>query len=130
MTRSRLLLLLFRLVTVPYAVLLTTQPVWIGLFLEGSFDHLQVHRTVGGIAIGVTWLVLVAAALVWWPGRVSWRPFAAAVGLLAALVAQFALGSQRLTGVHIPLGVLLVVAAAGLAAWGLLPSTATKVAAR
>lgn len=117
----------FRLVATAYAILLATQPIWIGMFLQGSFDKLGVHRTVGGIAIGLSWLIVLVAGALWWPGRIAKWPLFGAIGLLVSLIVMFVLGSSRVVAIHVPLGVLIVSLAAALAIWSWLPVTRRKL---
>lgn len=123
MTRKRIALGVFRVIATAYALLIGTQPVWIGMFLQGDFDKLAVHRGVGGASIAATWLLTAAAVLLWRPGRVAWWPMVACLGLGAVVITQFVLGATRFIGLHIPLGVTIVALAVSLAIWSWLPST-------
>ena len=119
---------MFQAVSTLYAAAALTQPVWIGIFLEGGYDYLLVHRSVGGVLIGFSWLVMLAAILLWRPGRLPAWPIAASMGLGVLLAVQFVLGSMRRTALHLPLGVALVAGAVGLAVWSWLPRTRSRVA--
>lgn len=121
MTIARITIWVFRGIATLYAALLMTQPVWIGLFLQGQFDQLAVHRAVGGASIAATWLLILAAIGLGWFARLSWWPALVGVLLFWALTGQFVLGQSRLTALHIPLGVLIIVMAGALAFWSWLP---------
>ncbi|WP_134322036.1 hypothetical protein [Cumulibacter soli] len=123
MTSARLAIWAFRLIATVFALLVMTQPIWIGLFLQGEFDQLAVHRAVGGAAIAATWLVFAGAVAIGWLARLGWWPAALSVGMFFALAGQFVVGMQRATALHIPLGVVLIGIAGALAVWSWLPMT-------
>ncbi|MCA2310589.1 hypothetical protein [Mycobacterium intracellulare] len=101
-------LLLARASTPSMVVLALAQATLAGNFLGGQYDALMLH-SLGAKAITLTSAVQVAI-LAW-----IWRlggPRGAFLGGIAQtllLVAEFAAGELRLTAVHVPLGVLLVV---------------------
>lgn len=101
-------LLLARASTASMVVLALAQATLAGNFLGGQYDALMLH-SLGTKAITLTSAVQVAI-LAW-----IWRlggPRGAFLGGIAQtllLVAEFAAGELRLTAVHVPLGVLLVV---------------------
>lgn len=101
-------LLLARASTASMVVLALAQATLAGNFLGGQYDALMLH-SLGAKAITLTSAVQVAI-LAW-----IWRlggPRGAFLGGIAQtllLVAEFAAGELRLTAVHVPLGVLLVV---------------------
>lgn len=121
------ILTVYRIVVTAFALAIATQPLWIGLFLQGSFDHLAFHRGVGGALIGGGWLILAVSALLWWPGRGSWVPMVISGLVVVGLIAQFTVGAGRRLAVHIPLGVLLVAGAVALAVWAWSPKRTREV---
>ena len=99
------------------AVLLFDQAIFAGQFMSGIYDSLLIHRenaTYSGIAVLV---VAVAAVLVRWPGRGPWWPIAACLGIFALVALQIVLGFARALTLHVPLGVLTILAAGVLAYW-------------
>jgi hypothetical protein len=103
-------------------LLILIQPVLIGQFLSGGDDSkLRAHEMVGS-AVGTAGLLLVATAvLAWrfghWPVKVVlWSLL-----LLVAEVIQLTMGYDRHLGIHVPLGVVLAIAASFLYAWAFKP---------
>jgi hypothetical protein len=99
-------------VAILMTVMLFAQPLLVGLFLGGDFSKLATHATVGGLAVAMTMLQLVAAVLAWKPGGLPGWVVAVAAAMVVGAVVQIAAGYQRNLGLHVPLGVAL--AAAGL----------------
>jgi hypothetical protein len=101
------------------ALMLWAQPLLIGLFLGGDFDRLAAHALVGGMAVGLTILLFLAAVLAWRPGGLPGWVVAVAGAMTVGAVVQIAAGYQRNLGVHVPLGVALAGAGVALAvrAW-------------
>jgi len=100
-------------------LMLWAQPLLIGLFLAGDFDKLAAHSLVGGMLVGLTTLLVVAAVLAWRPGGLPGWVVAVAAAMTVGAVVQIAAGYERNLGVHVPLGVTLACAGAALAvrAW-------------
>jgi heme A synthase len=99
------------------ALLLFDQAVFAGQFLSGTFASLHTHRenaTYAGITVLVT---AMCAALVRWPGRGPVWPMLACLGLFALIALQIVLGFARVLGLHIPLGVLIIMSGVHLAVW-------------
>jgi hypothetical protein len=112
---ARVPLLLARASTALMIAWALTQAILAGNFLGGQYDALRLHA-LGARAVTITSAVqIVILAWVW---RTTGRrgPFAAGVVQTLLLVAEFATGELRLTALHIPLGVLLVVGIVQLAA--------------
>lgn len=100
----------FRVAISVAATLLALQAVFAGQFLGGTYDALGTHRenaTVAGIAVLVA---AVAAVPMWRPGGGRLWPVLACLGLFGLIAAQIAIGFARIIAVHVPLGVLIVVA--------------------
>ncbi|WP_196773318.1 hypothetical protein [Mycobacterium intracellulare] len=101
-------LLLARASTAAMVVLALTQATLAGNFLGGQYDALMLHSLV---AKAITITSAVQVAILAWVWRLG-GPRGALFGGIAQtllLVAEFAAGELRLTAVHVPLGVLLVV---------------------
>lgn len=90
------------------------QGITAGLLLDGAENGGEIHRTTSGIVILALLVTIVAATLVRRGGG-SARPLA--TGLIATVLtlAQYALGENGDTAVHVPLGVALMGAGAALA---------------
>jgi hypothetical protein len=78
-----------------------------GLFVTGDVDMLVLHGVNGGLTFGVLLLQLVAAVLLWRPGRGPLWPAGASAALVVVEVAQVAAGELRILAVHFPLGVAI-----------------------
>ena len=117
---------LARAITAALAVLAVAQAVFAGSFLGGHYDALMLHA-VGAKASVV--LSVVQVIVLWFVSRTGGPRWLVAVGALVTvlLVAEFASGDLRLTGLHVPLGVLLIAAILQLTAstWRL-PLTAEQ----
>jgi hypothetical protein len=111
---ARAPLLLARASTALMVAWALTQAVLAGNFLGGQYDALRLHA-LGARAITVTSAVQIV--ILAWLWRTGGRrgPFFAGVVQTLLLVAEFATGELRLTALHIPLGVLLVVGIVQLA---------------
>jgi hypothetical protein len=99
------------------AVLLFDQAVFAGQFLSGTFASLHTHRenaTFAGISVLVT---AICAVLLRWPGRGPLWPLLFCLGLFALIALQIVLGFARALTLHIPLGVLIIMAGLHLAVW-------------
>jgi hypothetical protein len=98
------------------------QPVLAGLFLTGDVDAIDAHAAVA-LAIGALTTIVVAIAVGYVVvGRGRWWPLAAIVGLFLLEGFQIGVGFARLLPLHVPGGVLVVVASVLLAAWVWTPS--------
>lgn len=77
-----------------------------GGFLTGLSGALEAHRNMAfGVIQWIGFIALVAALLLWRPGRGPAWPIAVTALSLAAIGAQIAVGFANLLQVHIPLGV-------------------------
>jgi hypothetical protein len=104
------------------AVLAIAQPIFIGAFLQGNYDALAWHQANATIVGFVSFAMAVAAILHWRPGGGPVWVVWACVVLAVAVVVQIAVGYARSLAVHIPLGVLVVVASALLLVWSWRPA--------
>lgn len=108
--------LLFRGTTASLGVLSVAEAAFAGSFLNGHYDLLRAHL--------VTAMVMIAIALAQAATTVFLRRAGAPRSVLLAglvlpvvLAAQSGLGTGRVLGLHVPLGVLMVVGLLRLAAW-------------
>jgi hypothetical protein len=101
-----------------HAAVVVAQPFLIGAYLDGDFGQLGVHRDNGTLLVPATALLALLAAVgygVW--GRGPWHPVPAVGSLLVAEGFQIGMGYARAMTIHVPLGILIVVATAVLAGW-------------
>lgn len=91
-----------------------------GQLLEGVAAGRSLHGS-GSLFVHVFGLVaLVAAILVWRPGRGPWWPALAGLVLLLGGFAQSAFGGSGQLALHVPVGVALVVLTTWLLVWSAL----------
>jgi heme A synthase len=97
--------------------MLFDQGVFAGQFLSGTYDALLTHRenaTFAGISVLGS---AIAAVLLRWPGRGPWWPMVACLGLFGLIALQIVIGFARILALHVPLGVMIIILATGLAVW-------------
>jgi hypothetical protein len=115
-TSQRVPHLLLRGTTVTLAALAVTQVALAGSFLSGHYPVLRWHFVTGMVMLAVALLQAVAVLL---PGRRQ-RPrsmLIAGLVLPVVVAVQGALGMSRVLGLHVPLGVLIVVGIFRIVAW-------------
>jgi hypothetical protein len=107
----------FRALITLHAFLVFLQAVLAGAFLDGHYAMLGLHRenAIGLVVLGYV-QILVAVAY-WRPGGGAVWPLWACVAMSVAETVQFFLGLGRLIGLHVPLGVAIIVCAVLLAQW-------------
>lgn len=110
-----------RVVTTVLTIQVFAQAALAGSFLSGHYTALHAHEINGLLLAGFGWLLPVAAVLVWRPGRFAAWPMLAGLVAYLAIAVQMILGFSRSLAVHIPLGVLLLVALAFLCTWAWWP---------
>ncbi|MGI5487806.1 hypothetical protein [Microtetraspora malaysiensis] len=88
-----------------------------GLFVTGDVDMLVMHRDNAGTTHVLLYLQLVAAILLWRPGRGPRGPAWASVALVVMETAQVVLGQSRVLAGHFPLGMAIFGGSAVLAVW-------------
>ncbi|MGR6922219.1 hypothetical protein ACU635_48895 [[Actinomadura] parvosata] len=93
------------------------QAVLAGLFVTGDVDLLAWHRDNGGFTHALLYLQLLAAVLLWRPGRGAGWPALASVGLVVVETVQVALGQWRVLGGHFPLGMAIFGLSAVFTTW-------------
>ncbi|MGP3956792.1 hypothetical protein ACTWPT_12390 [Nonomuraea sp. 3N208] len=88
-----------------------------GLFVTGDVDLLTWHRNNGGFTHSMLYLQLVAAILLWRPGRGPLWPALAGLGLVVAETVQVVAGLDRVIALHFPLGMAIFGVSAVFTAW-------------
>lgn len=95
-----------------------TQAVFAGRFLAGSYGMLQAHLDNANFGVSsISAIQIIVAVLYWRPGGGRGWPVLASLALTGAEAIQITLGLNRVLGVHVPLGVLIIVAAGWFAIW-------------
>ena len=110
-----------RVVTTACTVQVFAQAALAGSFLSGHYTALHAHEINGLLLAGFGWLLPVTAVLVWRPGRFAAWPMLAGLVAYLAIAVQMVLGFSRSLAVHVPLGVVLLVALAFLCTWAWWP---------
>ena len=107
---------IFRVLTIPQAILFVLQPISIGSFLQGSWAAFDLHSITGGILVLPTMATAAVGLLL---AVLASRPWVGigSIALGVLTTGQVAMGHTRLLAVHLPLGVLLVALALCLAIW-------------
>lgn len=113
---------LLRGVVTVHLVAVLAQPVLAGAFLAGDVDAIAVHGTIGSLLAVVGMATIVATVLYVVGGRGRLWVVPVAIGLFLADGIQIGAGFSRDLGLHVPLGVAIVVASVLLAAWVWSPS--------
>jgi len=96
-----------------HAVAIFGQPVFAGIYLSGDYDALRWHAAGANVVTSIGYVQLIAAIVVWVRLRQAW-PFAATLALVAAETVQYFAGMDGALWLHLPLGVLTIVALAVL----------------
>ena len=94
------------------------QPVLAGAYLEGDYDAIGLHGINGAALLSL--MVLGAGALALGcalTARSAWWPLPVVAVLFVAQGVQIGMGHSRALLVHVPLGVGIIVAVAGLTLW-------------
>ena len=99
-----------------HAVVICLQPVFAGIYLNGSPDGLRMHEPTG-LAIVFLGLAQLLAATVWWRTSGRWQAAAVSLLILVGEVFQVVMGYSRQLAIHIPLGIALVATTIALAYW-------------
>lgn len=106
----------FRILTIPQAILFVLQPISIGSFLQGDWGAFDLHSIMGGVLLMPAAISAVVGLVLAMLSRSIWLGLAC-LALPVLTTAQIAVGHTRLLVVHVPLGVLLVALAVVLAIW-------------
>lgn len=111
-----------RLLLTVHLVAVLAQPVLAGRYLSGDVDAIAVHATIGGTLAAVGLVVIAATLLYVLGGRGKLWAAPVSVALFLAVGIQIGAGYSRDLGLHIPLGVAIVVASVLLTIWVWSPS--------
>ncbi|MEV5877440.1 hypothetical protein AB0L75_25085 [Streptomyces sp. NPDC052101] len=84
-----------------------------GVYLSGDYDALRWHAAGANVVTSIGYVQLIAAIVLWVRLRQVW-PFAATLALVAAETVQYFAGMDGALWLHLPLGVLTIVALAVL----------------
>lgn len=93
------------------------QAIIAGRFVTGEVDLLSLHNLNASLVAGLVFFQLVAAILLWRPGRGAAWPLWVSALQLVLVGAQMALGELRLVALHIPLAMVILAMAATMTAW-------------
>ncbi|HEY6740622.1 MAG TPA: hypothetical protein VI076_17400 [Actinopolymorphaceae bacterium] len=118
-TRSgpRATLWVLRVLALATSVTIVAQPLLAGFYLDGDMDALTVHGINGHVVTGFVFLELIAAVVFWLAGQGRGWPALALLGLFFAVETQVGMGYARMLGIHIPLGVTVVVLQLAFTVW-------------
>ena len=129
-SRPRVSLGSLRVVLATHLLAVLAQPVLAGLYLTGDVDAIGWHGDVGSLLAAVALLVVAAALSYVLAGRGGWWVLAVAVLLFLADGYQIGAGFERALAIHIPLGVLIVLASVLFTAWSWTPFASRARGAR
>ncbi|HEY3506592.1 MAG TPA: hypothetical protein VGN37_27865 [Actinocatenispora sp.] len=107
--RTRPVAWVLRAVVTAHLVAIVGQPVFAGVYLSGDFDGLRLHSTGADIVTSVGYVQLAVAVVAAVRLRRSW-PLVATAVVVAAETVQYVAGLAGALWLHIPLGVMTVVA--------------------
>jgi hypothetical protein len=108
----------FRVLVTALTVDTYLQAVLAGRFLSGDYPMLAAHELNGTKVVAITSFVVVAWSIIAWRMRLTPGVLVVmAVALSGVIVLQIFMGFQRVLGVHIPLGVTIIVLTTALAVW-------------
>jgi hypothetical protein len=107
-----------RAVITLHLVAIVGQPIFAGVYLSGDYDALSMHAAGADVVTGIGYVQLIVAIVVWRRLRVLWPLISSAI-VAAAETLQYYAGMHGPLWLHIPLGVMIVVAVVVqfLAAW-------------
>ncbi|OIJ89991.1 hypothetical protein BIV24_18670 [Streptomyces colonosanans] len=123
-------MVLFRIAVTCEAALALGQAVLAGSFLSGHYEALKMHELNAAITVVVALALIVAAVLLWRPGRGPGWPALASAALLVSEGLQVGMGYNRTLAVHIPLGVGIVAATLLMLVWAWRPAPGADHASR
>ncbi|HWD78227.1 MAG TPA: hypothetical protein VG497_05085 [Kribbella sp.] len=109
-------LYVLRVVAGLHALAICLQPVFAGVYLNGSPAGMRMHEPTGLVLVALGAVQLLAATF-WWRKGGRWTAPAVSLLIVAGEVFQVAMGYSRQLAIHIPLGVALVASAVAFAFW-------------
>ncbi|MFI9327122.1 hypothetical protein ACIGZJ_06170 [Kitasatospora sp. NPDC052868] len=107
-TAPRWPLILLRTTATSLALLAVLQAMLAGSFLNGNYESLKAHEGTAMTLATVVLAQLAVAVPVRWVGRGPLWPLWGSALLAVAVTMQIVFGYERLLGLHVTLGVLLV----------------------
>ena len=99
----------FRIIVTAHLLAIAAQPVFAGVYLSGDFDSLGWHEADANAATTIGYVQLVAAIVVLARLHQRW-PLAPSIAIVIAETVQYFAGMLGALWLHIPLGVIIVVA--------------------
>lgn len=99
-----------------HAVVICLQPVFAGIYLDGSPGGMRMHEPTG-LAIVFLGLAQLLVATIWWRAGGRWQAAAVSLLIWVGEVVQVSMGYSRQLAIHIPLGIALVATTVALAFW-------------
>lgn len=116
---SKAIRILFSGVLGMHAALVVAQPFLAGMFLSGLVDAIQVHGIIGSTLPALGLLQIIAAVLLWRPGRGPLWPLQISSVLFFAEGFQVLMGYTGALAMHLPLGVAIVASTVAMFIWSL-----------
>ena len=95
------------------------QSVLAGMYLSGSLDAMELHGAIGSSLTVVVMLQGLVSLLFFFPGGGPIWPFLAAVVLFFVDGLQVGMGYARTLGLHVPLGVAIILTTVLMFVWSL-----------
>jgi hypothetical protein len=99
-----------------HAVAICLQPVFAGVYLNGSPSGLRMHEPIG-LGIAFLGLFQLLVATIWWRSGGRWTAPVVSLLIIAGEVVQISMGYSRQLAIHIPLGIALVAGTVAFAVW-------------
>jgi hypothetical protein len=99
-----------------HALAICLQPVFAGVYLNGSPSGLRMHEPIG-LALAFIGLAQLLLATIWWRAGDRWTVPVASLLILTGEVFQIAMGYSRQLAIHVPLGIALVATSVAFAVW-------------
>ncbi|WP_371404999.1 hypothetical protein OHA10_04945 [Kribbella sp. NBC_00662] len=109
-------LTVLRMTAALHAVAICLQPVFAGIYLDGSPGGMRMHEPTG-LAIVFLGLAQLLIATIWWRAGGRWQAAAVSLLILVVEVVQVSMGYSRQLAIHIPLGIALVGGTVAVAFW-------------
>ncbi|WP_329003255.1 hypothetical protein OHA18_08320 [Kribbella sp. NBC_00709] len=109
-------LVALRVIAGVHAVAICLQPVFAGVYLDGSPGGMRMHEPTG-LALVFLGLAQLLTAMIWWRAGGRWVVPVVSLLILAGEVVQVSMGYSRQLAIHIPLGIALVAGAVAFAFW-------------
>ena len=109
-------LYVLRVVAGVHAVGVCLQPVFAGVYLNGSPAGMRMHEPTG-LALVFVGIAQLLVATFWWRSGGRWAAPAVSLLIVVGEVVQVAMGYSRQLAIHIPLGIALVASTVAFAVW-------------